>query len=226
MHEGHRERLKQQFKNNNYSIDKWQEHNILELLLFYAVPRVDTNETAHKLLDKFGSLAGVLDASTDALSSVEGVGSNTTVFLKLLPQIFSVYTEQKFKEDKTKRDMSDVEARKSYFIPKFFGYSYEAVFVASLDNKNRVTACEKLFSGTVNVSHVNLRMIIEFAIRNSASGIIIAHNHPNGTSTPSYQDVVMTKQLSDALFPVNIKLLDHIVVAENDASSLKELNQI
>lgn len=225
MHEGHRERLKQQFKNNNYSIDKWQEHNILELLLFYSVPRVDTNETAHKLLDSFGSLAGVLDASPDALLSVEGIGNNSTVFLKLLPQIFSVYVEQKLKEDKSKRDMTNIDARKSFFIPKFFGYSYEAVFVACLDNRNRITACDKLFSGTVNVSQVNLRQIIEFAIRNSAAGIIIAHNHPKGTSAPSYQDILLTKQLNEALFPFSIKLLDHIIVAENDASSLRELNQ-
>lgn len=225
MHEGHRERLKQQFKNDNYSIDKWQEHNILELLLFYSVPRVDTNETAHRLLNKFGSLAGILDASPDSLLSVDGVGSNSAVFLKLLPQIFSLYLEQKLKEDKSKFDMTDIDARKSFFIPKFFGYSYEAVFVACLDNKNRVIACEKLFSGSVNVSNVNLRLIIEFAIRNSASGVIIAHNHPKGTAVPSYQDVLLTKQVGEALFPVNIKLLDHIVVAENDASSLRELGQ-
>lgn len=225
MHEGHRERLKQQFKNNNYSIDKWQEHNILELLLFYSVPRVDTNETAHKLLDRFGSLAGVLDASPDALLSVDGVGNNSVVFLKLLPQIFSVYVEQKLKEDKTKTDMTDIDARKGFFIPKFFGYSYEAVLVACLDNKNRITACDKLFSGSVNVSQVNLRLIIEFAIRNSAAGLIIAHNHPEGTAAPSYCDILLTKQLNDALFPFNIKLLDHIIVAENDATSLRELNQ-
>jgi len=225
MHEGHRERLKQQFKNDNYSIDKWQEHNILELLLFYSVPRVDTNETAHRLLNKFGSLAGILDASPDSLLSVDGVGSNSAVFLKLLPQIFSLYLDQKLKEDKSKNDMTDIDSRKSFFIPKFFGYSYEAVFIACLDNKNRVIACEKLFSGSVNSSNVSFRMIIEYAIRNSASGIIIAHNHPNGTALPSYQDVLLTKQLNDALFPVSIKLLDHIIVSENDASSLRELGQ-
>ena len=146
MHEGHRERLKQQFKNNNYSIDKWQEHNILELLLFYSIPRIDTNEIAHKLLDKFGSLSGVLDASPDVLSSIEGIGNNSAVFLKLLPQVFSLYVEQKERSEKTESDMSDIESRKRFFAPKFFGLSYEAVFVAALDNKNRVTACEKLFS--------------------------------------------------------------------------------
>lgn len=223
MHEGHRERLKAQFKNNKYTVDGWQEHNVLELLLFYAIPRVDTNEIAHRLLDKFGSISGVMDASPKALSSVEGIGENAAVFIKLLPQIFSRYLSQKQSSDESFTDMSAKENREAFLIPMFFGASEESFLVMCLDNKNRLICCDKLFSGTVNTSQINIRLIVEYAIRNSASSIIIAHNHPKGIPQPSYNDILVTKQLMDVLYPMNIRLVDHIIIADSNTYSMREM---
>lgn len=226
MHDGHRNRLRENFIKSNYSTDNWQLHNVLELLLFYAIPRIDTNELAHKLLKEFGSISGVLDAPPERLKQIEGIGDNTVIFLKLLPQIFATYVEAHEKQQNTSKCLDNISDRINYFLPKFFGKSEECFYVLCLDNKCNIICCKELFQGSVNITPLNKRKIVEYALLNNASAIIIAHNHPGGIPLPSTADVAFTKQLKETLIPLNIDLVDHIIIAGNDGSSFADMNSI
>lgn len=138
LHDGHRQRLLQRFLREG--LDGFDEHNILELLLFYAIPRKDTNELAHRLMDDFGSLAGVLDASAQELQQVEGVGENTAGFLKLLPELTRVYYSQKQQD----LCLASTEQAGRFLLPRFIGRQEETVLLTCLDGKCRVLSCTVL----------------------------------------------------------------------------------
>lgn len=226
MHEGHRKRLRDNFVNDNYSVEKWQLHNVLELLLFYCVPRIDTNELAHKLLNEFGSIAGVLDAPVERLRRIEGVGESTVAFLKLLPQVFNLYVSSRNETTDKNVCLHTFKQRIDYFIPKFFGKFNESFWVVCLDNKENVICGCEMFSGSVNITPVNKRKIVEYAIVNNSASIIVSHNHPDGLAFPSTSDCSLTKQLAEMLEPLGITLIDHIIIANNEAVSMAQTRSL
>ena len=217
LHEGHRQRLKDRFLKEGLS--NFEDHNILEILLFYSVPRSDTNEIAHKLLKKFGSLSAVFDASLEELCTVDGIGVHSATLIKLMPEISSAYGI-----DKTKniRQLNTIQELGAYFIPKFIGKKDEESYIVLLDNKNKIIKCELVAKGSVDAVQLSIRTIISQAINNNATSVVLAHNHPAGVALPSANDIKMTKRLFEALRLADIKLKDHIIVADDDFVSLRQ----
>lgn len=208
MHEGHRERLKNRFIKEG--LDGFEPHQILELLLFYAIPRRDTNELAHRLLERFGTINGVLEAEVNELVKVIGIGKNTAVLLKMMPELSRVYLKDKWR-DKPLLDNS--QRAGDYLVNIFTGRVKEVFFVLCLDTMHKLNYSAMVHQGTINEVPVYPRLIVESALRHNAAGVILAHNHPAGILKPSKADLDATKQIVIALEAISIQVLDHVIVA-------------
>ena len=214
LHDGHRQRLIQRFLEED--LDNFEPHNVLELLLFYAIPRKDTNELAHVLMDTFGSLKGVFDAPYEELIKVAGIGPNTAALLKLVPSLTRTY----YSSDARSIILDTSEKSGEYFLPYYIGQTEEVVRLACLDAGGKVISNQILHRGSANAAEVNIRKIVNIALRNNAMGVILAHNHPGGLPLPSEEDVATTKSIREALIPMGILLMDHIIVAGQDYVSM------
>jgi len=217
IHDGHRERLKKRFE--EHGLESFNDINSLELLLFFAIPRKDTNETAHALLDRFGSLSGVFGASVQELMTVQGVGLSAALLISLVPQLMK--RSMQLDANELKVINSSTKAG-TFLLPRFAFETKEKVLLLSLDAKKRLIACDDINSGVVNAVDVSIRKIVETAIRRNASSAILAHNHPDGFALPSREDEVMTGQIIKALKMVDIPLVDHIIVAGDDFVSFAD----
>ena len=218
MAEGHRERVKRRFLSED--LDGFEAHNALEFLLFYALPRIDTNGIAHSLIERFGSFSEVLEAPLDELASVDGVGDNAAIFLKLLHSTVRYYENDVSRRSQESFDSKDAIGK--FLIEKFAGEKNEKVILLLLDNKGGLIESRVLHEGSVNSSAVNVRRITEIALMGRASSVIIAHNHPRGIAIPSADDISVTESIRRALMLVDIKLLDHYIVAENNYIRLSD----
>ncbi len=210
MAEGHRERLKNRFLNQ--SLDGFEPHNALELILFYTIPRRDTNGIAHDLIDKFGSFSGVLNADYDELIKVNGVSSHTATLIKMLPDIFRYY---QLDMDKQTKVFTSRDSIGEYFVDKFIGINREVVFLLLLDNNNRFISCSLVHEGSVTSAGVDMRQMAMHALNKKAASVALAHNHPNGLPIPSPDDIAFTNDITRTFSLVNIDLVDHFVIAQN-----------
>jgi len=215
LHAGHRERLRKRFLEEG--LDSFEDHQVLELLLFQVLPRGDTNLIAHRLMQRFGSLSAVLEADPQDVASVEGMGSKAAAFLAMIPQVTRRYYHDRVLRDRPKLNSSAAVAE--YLIPLMAGRPEEVFYVLCLDTQCRVVYPALISEGTVKEAAVYPRHVVEVAIRHRAASVVLAHNHPAGTSTPSSQDHHLTRLLVQALGPLDIKVLDHIIVAANKAYS-------
>ena len=216
-HGGHRSRLKQRFL--EHGLDNFNDLNALELLLFYSIPRQDTNEIAHRLLDRFGSFAAVMEATMEELLEIPGIGENTATLLKLIPQIDRRYLMSKTEERPQIR--SSAQAGK-ILIPRYRFAREEIVYLLCLDSRNMLISCEELGRGTLGEANVSVRSVVERALKRNAAAVILAHNHVDGFAIPSRADQYATRQIHDALKLVGIMLADHIVVAGDDFVSFAD----
>lgn len=214
LHSGHRQRLKERFIKSG--LDSFQPHEVLELLLFYTRPRMDTNAIAHRLIDKFGSISNVFDADIEEISSVEGVGDNSGILIKMIPQLSKVYGCSKVENDQL--DTSKKVCQ--YFENLYIGSKSEQLKVACLDDNLHVVACATVIEGGLSSVPVDVRKIVEFTYRTKCEMIILAHNHPNGLAIASDNDVKSTRMLVPILKNVGIRLLDHIIVNPTNATSM------
>lgn len=215
LHQGHRERLRNRFLAEG--LDGFEDHQVLELLLFHAIPRGDTNPAAHRLLCRFGSLSAVLEADPRDLVAVEGIGKQATVFLTLIPQITRRYLHDRVSRDRPQLMTSDAVAE--YLVPLMAGRAEEVFYVLCLDTQCRVIYPALLSEGTVKDAPVQPRKVVEEAIRHRAASVILAHNHPSGTAKPSNHDHRLTQHLVQALGALDIPVLDHLIVAGEQAYS-------
>jgi len=217
VHDGHRERLKKKLLEQG--LDVFDDHNVLELLLFYSMPRIDTNPLAHELLNTFGSLEAVFEAPAEELSRVSGIGENTVTLLKLIPEVSRRYIIDKNKFD----DILDSTKKAGEYLAARYMYERdEVVYVVCLDSKCKVICCKELFRGVANTAEVSIRKIAELALAKNASSVIISHNHTSGIALPSIEDEFTTKRIKTALASMGITLADHIVVADDDFISMAE----
>lgn len=215
-HSGHRDRLRKKFLTNGF--DELEEHEALELMLYYAIPRKDTNPIAHKLLDTFGSISAVFDAPVDSLIEA-GLSRNAAIYIKLIPDISRLYLDDKHNNQiKVISDdnMGDI------LLNKFIGRDYEAVVLLLLDAKFKEVYCGVINKGSVSSCDIYLRKIIELSVLYNAKFAVISHNHPSGIALPSGADIAATKKISSALKLINVKLYDHIIVADNDYVSMAQ----
>lgn len=216
VHSGHRSRVRKKFLDNG--IDSFETHEVLELLLFYAVPMKNTSVLAHKLLDAFGSISAVFDAPFDALISV-GLTESQAVMLKLIPDITRLYIDDKHNNSSKIVDYDKVGEK---IVTKFIGRENENVLLMLVDAKGKEIFCGIVSKGSLNDATFPIRRIVDFALRYNAKSAIIAHNHPSGLALPSRDDVEATVNLKNALELIGVRLLDHFIVADNDCVSLAQ----
>lgn len=215
-HEGHRKRLKARFLREGLS--SFEPHNTIELLLFYAIPRRDTNEIAHALLEKFGTLERVFNAPMDELCTISGMTENAAILLKLLPQLMRDYALSAIDGE----PLDSSRKMRDYCIKSYIGATVEIVRVLCLDNKLRILADEVAYEGSVSKAEINLRKIVQIAFAQGTDTIILTHNHPIGNEIASDADIAATNYLIKGLRSVGITLLDHIIVGGNRATSMRE----
>ncbi len=226
LHEGHRQRLKNRFLESG--LDSFQPHNILELLLFYSIPRRDTNDIAHELIEKFGSLSAVFEANFEDLTQVNYITENSATLIKMIPAISRAYLKDKSSHI-NKAD--NIEFLEEYLISLFHGEKNEIVYIIFLNNGFDIIGYQKVHEGSVNSSLIDVRKVMDHIVKSNASMIIIAHNHPNGTAYPSMEDIETTGRLLSIFEPFNIPIVEHFVVNDfacypiiHNTGSLKKLS--
>lgn len=215
IHAGHRQRLKERFLKEG--LDNFTDIQVLELALFYCIPQKDTNPIAHALLEHFGSLSQVLEASPEELQKVKGIGENTAIFLNLITQIGRFYLVDRMQRVEI---LTTIDQCGAYLVPRFFGRKVETVFLLCLDAKCKVLCCKEVGEGSVNSAGISVRRIVETALGANATSVVLAHNHPSGMALPSGGDIQTTRRVAAALSAVEITLVDHIVVADDDYVSM------
>ena len=221
IHSGHRQRFRERFIKTG--LDGFEDHEPLELLLYYAIPRQDVNPLAHNLIDRFGSFHNVLEAPIEELKRVEGIGENTAVLINLVLALGRKYEISRIKDVKI---IDSTEKAGKYLIPFFRAMRDEVVYMICLDSKYKVLNCKMLFEGTVNSANINIRKIVENAIAFNAVSVMLAHNHLSGIKNPSKQDIESTRQISQALDAIDIKLTDHIIITGEDYVSMADMGLI
>lgn len=218
VHDGHRERLRDRFR--EHGLNDFNELNALELLLFYAIPRRDTNEIAHALLGHFGSLQSIFEASERELCAVPGVGVRTASLLRLVPQMMRKSAVSRADGIRSIRSPDDAGR---YLLPRFLYEQNEVVLLLCLDSRKRVIACVEVGRGVVNATETSLRLIVETALKYKSASVILSHNHPDGIARPSVEDDAVTAQVMKSLALVGIPLNDHIIVAGEEYVSYKQM---
>ena len=216
VHDGHREKMRRRFLETG--LDSFAEHEALELLLFYAIPRRDTNALAHRLLDHFGTLDAVLSAPVEELMRMDGIGENAAVLLKLAPRVV-----QKARLSANKEIIiNSTEKAGEFLLERFRGEKNEAIYQLCLDRKGKLLTCRRLNEGGADSSELNIRRLVENALLVSASAVILSHNHPSGIALPSSEDYATTARVQTALEMVGVVLVDHIIVADDDFVSMAD----
>lgn len=217
VHDGHRDRMKKRFV--HHGLDNFDDHSVLELLLFYGIPRKDTNEMAHRLIEHFGSLPAVFEARYEDLLRVEGIGENAAVLLNLIPQVCRRYQISKTADDRIIHTSEDAG---HYLAPLYLYAREEIVYLLCLDAKSRLICHKELGRGSLNEATVSIRTIVETALAQNAAAVILSHNHVDGFALPSHEDEMTTYHIRDALLLVGITLVDHIIVCDGEFISFAD----
>lgn len=215
IHKDHRQRLKYQFLENG--IGTLTEVQVLELLLFFAIPQRDTNPLAHKLLNEFSSIKDVLSASPEELMRVSGVKENTATLLKLVHGLIN-YTSL----PKDANFIGSTSEAREYCANLFHGVEVEQFYVICMSKENVIKKIKMMAIGTNDEVGVQIRNITEFVILSKCNRIIICHNHPGGRARVSDQDMVFTFTLLCSCMLNSIDILDHVIVGESKTISMNE----
>ena len=216
-HDGHRARKKKLFREQG--LDAFSDLEALELLLYFAVPRVDTTPLARRLLKRFGSLDLVLAASQAELMKTSGVGQNAAALIHL---VLPLARRARAAADARPVILNSAEAIGDYFLELFLGMRQERLYQACLDAKGKLLRCDLVSEGAIDAVTLDLRRIVASAFQCNASAVILAHNHPSGVALPSPDDNQATLTAWDALHRIGIRLVDHIIVADGDFVSLRD----
>lgn len=213
IHAGHRARMRGKFLADGGA--HFEEHEILEMLLYSVIPRKDTNETAHRLIEAFGSLEKVLDASPEELCTVEGIRENAAAFLALVRETAKRYAAAKLDCPEDPCTMFDTPEKIAAFLrPKYFGVTVERAYLLLFDNGMHLLDCRHLGDGEISAVLFSVRQIAELAYRKHAARVVLAHNHPDGIAVPSGEDLSLTRQVAKALQLLEIPLLEHFIFSK------------
>ncbi len=217
IHEGHRERMRSRFLQEG--ADGMATHEILEMLLYGTIPRGDTNEIAHHLLDEFGSISNLIEADPHEIAKTAGVGIKSAVFLSLLHELVLRYEREKLDQ---KPALTSISRSVEYCRALLAFRPTERFYVICLDSRRKILHTSKISEGTVNDAAVSPRMVAEKALRYQATSVLLCHNHPKGSVKPSFDDINLTARLNRMLEPLGVEVVDHIIIGENEYFSFFE----
>lgn len=217
MHEGHRKRMRDKMLSGG--ISSLNPHEVLEIILFYSIPRGNTNPIAHELITAFGSLSNVFDADVSDLMSVNGVGESSAVLIKTISALSDYCQKLRWKEHPVLTGVNDTG---TYILDMIGDRREEYFFLLSLDISGQVISFNEIEHGTVSSSNVDIRKVLECAIRCRASSVVLAHNHPTGRLVPSSSDIELTNVLCRAFDAIGITVTDHIIVGGGGFISMAE----
>jgi len=208
-HADHRKRMRKRYIEN--SIDGFADHEVLEMLLYYCYPRVDTNGIAHKFIKEYGSLYNLFEADPKDIMNRCGATENVAVLISLIPKVANLYFRSRW--NKARVTMNDPQTVGEYAISLFVGKTTEVFYIFCLDKSRKLRNSSQIAEGSLDETPVYPREIVSEAIKHHASYIILAHNHPSGTCKPSRKDVEATRQIVEGLRFLGIRVLDHVIVA-------------
>ncbi len=210
-HAGHRIRLRERYRKNGLS--GFQQHEILELLLSFVVARRDTNELAHKLLDKFGSINNVMDTPYEVLKEFNGIGEVVATFLKFVPEFLDMYIKDAGSPKKIIQKGDEVKA---ILEPMMTTLGHENLAIVMIASNDTYLGCEILSNGKSDYVNINPDKIIGIINRYNAKRVVLAHNHPSGLNTPSVDDISFTKHTFMMLRAIGVDMLDHLIYSRNN----------
>ncbi len=216
IHTGHRSRMRERFVSDP-RLDGFAEHEIMEMLLFFIMPRCDTNAVAHDLISQFGSVRGVLNAPIDRLKQVSSIGDNTAVMIRLFGAISEHIGRQEFENV----DVRELAAFAQYVKSLFVQENTECFKVMCITPDMHVGMVARISSGSLTSTPVDMRELARTVLNGGGENIILAHNHPNASCRPSQEDITLTRRIMQQLAPFNIKVLDHYVVGKDGVVSMR-----
>jgi len=223
IHNGHRERMRQRIKKE--TMENFAPHEVLEVLLYYCIPREDTNPIAHALIKRYKTVARVLEASPLELQQFDGIGEGAAFFLSMLNQANRYINIERSTKDCTKSLLSISDYSK-YLIDLFDGLANEAAYILCLDAKGVPLGHFKIGEGDMISTPISMRKVTEVVMTSNAAAVILAHNHPNGLTLPSDDDIVVTNNLAAFLRDLNVCLIDHIIVSGKDYLSVTQCSKM
>ena len=213
LHGGHRARMRERVLRSGP--ESLADHELLAMLLFYSIPRSDTNDTAHRLIERFGSISAALEARIEHLGDVEGVGESSALFLRLVGELARRYAAQKLEVGEPEGVFDTPEKIASFLYPRFLGVTVERVYLLLFDNGMRLLDCMHVCDGSVSGVLISTRRMVERVVAKNAAAVILAHNHPGGMAVPSGEDLRLTRQIDHSFRLLEIPLLEHYVFSDH-----------
>ena len=217
IHKEHRKRMRKRFRQQGF--DGFAEHEILEMLLYYAIPRHDTNPLAHRILDEYKTLANVFDADVQDLSKIYGLSEQSATLLTMIPHLAKAYEKSKYERNTL---LHDTESIGRFALSMLNNKTKEEFALICVDANRKVHWSGIIATGSNDQINTTPRDIVSEVLRHNAKYVIFAHNHPNGSILPSDTDKNTTRTLCDLLNCIGVKTIDHIIVSQNRYYSLKE----
>lgn len=217
MHEGHRERMRERYLKEG--LDSFQDHEVLELLLYYALARQNTNGLGHQIMEHFGSFEAVFEAPIEELMKVDGIGKSSAILFKLIPDLYRRYLLDKHNIQNKIYSPQDAA---EYLIAHYIGFQEEAVTLICLDNRNCVKKISIVGKGSINSTNIDRKKMLSILLASRATAAIISHNHPEGLAKPSRRDVQTTEELVSLFKTIDIHLADHIIIAGEEYYSMSQ----
>ena len=221
VHKDHRARMRKKFREHGF--DGFADHEILEMLLYYSVPRMNTNPLAHRILDKYKTLANVFDTPAEELMKELKISEVSATLLSMIPKLSKVYETSKWER---KTCLPDVESLGKYAISLFKDKVNEEFALICMDANRCVHWSGIIIKGTIDRTEAYPRIVVEEALKHKAVNVVFAHNHPSGTLPPSVADKQATEELIKVLKGIEISVLDHIIVSGNGYFSMHEMGFI
>lgn len=217
LHSGHRDRMRKRFV--EHGIYSMQDHEVLEFLLYSVIPQKDTNAIAIRLIKNLGGLECVFRSDINAIMQAGGISERAAIYIKFIGELKSrLFVD----DDETKIKMDSTHAVANYFCHVFNCLGFERFILLSLNADRTLTSCDIICDGNDNSVYVDVRKVVEFAIKNNAAAVILGHNHPGDTTNPSTNDIAITKRIQTVMKALGIELLDHIICSGNNYTSLYE----
>lgn len=214
-HSGHRARMRERFAKQG--LDGFADHEVLELLLFYAIPQRDVNPLAHTLLEHFGSFHAVLDADQAELCRTEGVGEYAATLIKLFAAVSARLAQSRAGRREKLRNRREAQA---HCIRLLEGLKQEHLYAVCLNGQMEVIADALIAKGSLSEVPAYPRLLAEAALRHNAHSVVLCHNHPGGTAVPSQSDMDMTVAIGELMQRIEVVLIDHIIVADGQSFSM------